>query len=183
MTRIIAGVAGGRRIKVPKSGARPTTDRVRESLFSNLDHFLGSWEGLRILDLFAGSGALGLEALSRGAAEAVFVDQARGAIETIKSNLATSGLGPAKVIQANLAHWPDTPQEQPFDCVFLDPPYEDAGTLLPAAITNLLDARLIADDGVVIAEHPTRTKIAWPEDPRDISVRSFGDTSVSRVIW
>jgi len=183
MTRIISGSAGGRRLKTPTSGARPTTDRVRESLFSNLDHYFGTWEGMRILDLFAGSGALGLEALSRGAAEAVFVDQARGAIQVIKENLATTRLGPAKVIQANAVHWPDSARGTQFDCVFLDPPYEDAAILVPAAVKNLLDARLIADDGVVITEHPTRTTIAWPANPRDITVRSFGDTSVSRVVW
>ncbi|MDT7707728.1 MAG: rRNA (guanine966-N2)-methyltransferase, partial [Pseudonocardiales bacterium] len=92
MTRIVAGVAGGRRLAVPPKGTRPTSDRVREALFAALDHDPGL-DGVAVLDLCAGSGALGLEALSRGAAHALFVESDRRAADVLRRNVATLGLG------------------------------------------------------------------------------------------
>src|SRR6202034_3343426 len=125
MTRIIGGVAGGRRIAVPPRGTRPTTDRVRESLFSIVTARL-DLAGRRVLDLFAGSGSLGLEALSRGAASATFVDTARTATNSIQKNLRTFGFETrgrlvSRDVMAALAGLGAAHER--FDLVFVDPPY------------------------------------------------------------
>lgn len=104
MTRIISGIARSRTLEVPKAGTRPTSDRVRESLFSSLEHALGTWSGVRVLDLYAGSGALVLEALSRGAASGEAVDQSAAACEVIRRNARTTGL-PVVVTRASVDTW------------------------------------------------------------------------------
>lgn len=104
MTRIISGIARSRTLEVPKAGTRPTSDRVRESLFSSLEHVLGAWFGVRVLDLYAGSGALVLEALSRGAASGEAVDQSAAACEVIRRNARTTGL-PVMVTRASVDTW------------------------------------------------------------------------------
>ena len=96
MTRVIAGIAGGRRLKVPRSGVRPTGDRAREALFNSLGSLL-ELRGSTVLDLYAGSGALGLEALSRGAASVVFVESSPGVLPVLKANLASVGLPGGRV--------------------------------------------------------------------------------------
>ena len=100
MTRIIAGAYGGRQIKTPKGdGTRPTSDRVREAMFSSLESELGGFDGLYVLDLFAGSGALGLEAMSRGAEAVTFVEQDRRAAAVVKANVRELGVGRADVLK------------------------------------------------------------------------------------
>src|SRR5690349_8850661 len=126
MTRIIAGAWGGRRLATPKgAGTRPTSDRVREGLFSSLESELGGFDGLRVLDLYAGSGALGLEALSRGAEHADFVEKDRSAAATISKNLRELGVprSRARVHVGPVARFLSEAPE-PFDLVFLDPPYD-----------------------------------------------------------
>jgi 16S rRNA (guanine966-N2)-methyltransferase len=119
--RIIAGQWRGRPLVAPKGDAtRPTTDRTRETLFSMLVSRLGSFEGLRVADLFAGSGALGLEALSRGAAHCTFVEQDRPAIDALKTNIAKLGAVGDVRAQSVLALGPTA---QPFDLILMDPPY------------------------------------------------------------
>jgi 16S rRNA (guanine966-N2)-methyltransferase len=132
--RIIAGKWRGRPLAAPPGDStRPTSDRTREALFSMLTSRLGTFEGLRVADLFAGSGALGLEALSRGAAHCTFVDNDRRAVEAIRTNLAALGAdASAEVLQR--------PADQalltgPLDLVFLDPPYGSG--LAPAALARL----------------------------------------------
>lgn len=117
--RIISGAAGSRRIDVPKFVTRPSTDRLREALFSILVNRL---EGACVLDLFAGSGALGLEALSRGASSAVFVDENRDAYRTVQSNLQKLGLKNGRVIRADVPDFLNTHRNQ-YDLLFADPPY------------------------------------------------------------
>jgi 16S rRNA (guanine966-N2)-methyltransferase len=130
--RIIAGRWRGRPLLAPKGqDTRPTADRVREALFSMLASRLGSFEGLQVADLFAGSGALGLEALSRGAAHCVFVENDRRAVEAIRSNLAA--LGASGEVLARNAEKAALPA--PADLVFLDPPYGSG--LAPAVLANL----------------------------------------------
>jgi 16S rRNA (guanine966-N2)-methyltransferase len=117
--RIIAGQWRGRAVKAPPGqSTRPTSDRAREALFSMLASRIGSFEGLKVCDLFAGTGALGLEALSRGAAHCTFVESERTAIETLKANIATLGAS-ATVRQQSAEHF----SSGPFDIVFADPPY------------------------------------------------------------
>lgn len=175
MTRLIAGTAGGRRLAVPPSGTRPTSDRVREALFSALDHDPGL-DGLAVLDLCAGSGALGLEALSRGAAEAAFVEADRRAAGVLRRNVATVGLG-GTVLAEKAGTVLARPAPRAYDVVLVDPPYavgdpEIAGWLAAAARNGWL-----TPDAVVVVERPRSSGgFGWPpgfEAGRD---RRYGDT-------
>ena len=150
--RIIAGTHRGRRLKAPPGlDTRPTSDRVREALFS----ILGDVEGDRVLDLFAGSGALGIEALSRGAAGAVFVEQDRRAADAIRSNLAAIGERRAEVRQEDaLAYLGRASGERPFDLVFADPPYSSA-TRMGERLSELLPA-VLADRALIVTESDKR---------------------------
>ena len=185
MTRIIAGAARGRRLAVPGHGTRPTSDRVRESLFSSLDSALlaegTSWLEVTVLDLYAGSGALGLEALSRGARAAVLVERARAALPVLRANVAAVGLPGAHVVAADVDRLAGlAPIAGPADLVLADPPYDVSSTVLPARLASLLDAGWIAPGARVIVERSARDVQSplpdgWPEDRR----RAFGDT----VLW
>jgi 16S rRNA (guanine966-N2)-methyltransferase len=125
MTRIIGGTAGGRRLKAPAGErTRPTSDRVREALFSSLDSDLGSLAGLRFLDLYAGSGAVGLEARSRGAGVVTLVEQDRRTASLIRDNLRTLGFNQVEVVAGSVARVLAGPPRAPYDVVFLDPPYD-----------------------------------------------------------
>ncbi len=132
--RIIAGVWRGRPIAAPAGAStRPTADRVRETMFSMLVSRLGSFEGLRVADLFAGSGALGLEALSRGAAHATFLDNDRKAIAAIRANAERLGAGELVRVMAGSAL--ALPRAEPFDLIFADPPYAPgSGSAAAAAV-------------------------------------------------
>jgi 16S rRNA (guanine966-N2)-methyltransferase len=175
MTRIIAGVAGGRRLTVPPKGTRPTSDRVREALFAALDHDPGL-DGAAVLDLCAGSGALGLEALSRGAVHALFVESDRRAAEVLRRNVTALGLGgvvrsaPAAAVLAGSA-------DRAYDVVLADPPYdvpddEIAGWLTAAAVNGWL-----ASDVTVVVERRAGTgAFPWSEPLRGVRERRYGDT-------
>lgn len=151
--RIVAGEQRGRRLVAPKGhSTRPTADRVRQALYNVLEH--GSWgrglAGVRVLDLFAGSGALGLEALSRGAAYCLFVDQDRAARAAIERNLDDLGVSSrAKLLTADASRLGRT-LEAPFDLAFLDPPYGDA--LTEAALVGLASGGWLAPDALIVAE-------------------------------
>jgi 16S rRNA (guanine966-N2)-methyltransferase len=135
--RIIAGALRGRRLQTPEGVAtRPTADRMRETLFSMLASRLGSFEGLRVADLFAGSGALGLEALSRGAAFACFVEHDRRALGAIRANIASLGVEDRAQVLARSAL--TLPQAEPFDLIFADPPYAPGSG--SAVVSELLRA-------------------------------------------
>lgn len=163
--RIIAGAWRGRAVLAPAGQAtRPTSDRTREALFSMLASRLGSFEGLRVADLFAGSGALGLEALSRGAAHCVFVETDRSAIEAIRRNLAAlGGQGEIRAVPAEHARLPG-----PLDLAFLDPPYKSALAgpslaglpLAPGALASVETARDedVAADGYEVEKVRTYGK-------------------------
>lgn len=175
--RIIAGLARGRTLAAPKGmDTRPTLDRVRESLFSIL---LPRLEDARVLDLFAGSGALGLEALSRGAASAVFVDPARAAQDAIRSNIQAAGF--SETARLLPCPWqsalPRLAREgAAFDLVFLDPPYRMAGAA--DMLSALLDSGLLASDALLSYEHG----IALPPDTTGYIVtdtRRYGDTQIT----
>lgn len=177
--RIIGGSAGGRRLATPRGAAtRPTTDRVRESLFSILG---GPPEGTRVLDLFAGSGALGLEALSRGADHTVFVDQAPAALEVLRANLRSLGFGDrATVLRADaLRALPRLERAgERFGWIFVDPPY--ASGLADAVLERLGTGDLVAAEGVVAVEHDRRRSPAQRSGVliRD-DQRRYGDTVLS----
>lgn len=173
--RIVAGEFGGRRLQAPKGDAtRPTTDRVREALFSTL----GDLEGERVLDLFAGSGALGIEALSRGAATAVFVEKARPALTVLRANLDALGLAPPRAtVRAGdaLAALRDAPGTAgAYDLVFLDPPYRQAAGLGPGLSERLAPA--LAPSARVVTESDRRTPLEL--DLPLVHERRYGDTLI-----
>ncbi|MET1754606.1 16S rRNA (guanine(966)-N(2))-methyltransferase RsmD [Novosphingobium sp. RD2P27] len=137
--RIIAGEWRGRKLVAPEGEAtRPTSDRTRETLFSMLTSRLGSFEGLRVADLFAGSGALGLEALSRGAAHCVFVEQEPGAIRALRRNIANLHAQDRCDVRASSVMSLGTARSEPLDLVLLDPPYDSgAGAVAVDKLTRL----------------------------------------------
>ena len=183
MTRIIGGAARGRTLRVPERGTRPTSDRVREAVFSSLEHRLGSWHGLVVLDLYAGSGALALEALSRGAARATVVESDRRAIQVLRANAAATGLAP-DVVQADVARYvAQRPAVAP-DVVFADPPYEVPAETLRAQLAALL-AHLPPDHEVLLViERSARDRESpVPEGCADVEVRTLGETSITYAHW
>jgi 16S rRNA (guanine966-N2)-methyltransferase len=178
--RIIAGSLGGRRLTAPPGAAtRPTSDRVREAIFNILGP---PPDGARVLDLFAGAGGLGIEALSRGAAYGHFVDQSRAAIRCLKGNLDALGLADrSRVVLADagraLADL-ERAGDPGFDWIFLDPPY--ASDLVTATLGRLATGPLAAPGAVVIAEHDRRRVLDPSYGALELaSHRRYGDTAVS----
>jgi len=176
VTRIVAGVAGGRRIVVPPRGTRPTSERVREALFSALEAVVGV-DGARVLDLYAGSGALGLEALSRGATTAVFVESDRRAAELLRRNATSLGLTGAVVHAVTVAAALATPPAEPFDIVLADPPYAVGGEELRAMLDRLVENGWLAPGAVVVLERAVRSgEPDWPPALTPLRSRKYGDT-------
>jgi 16S rRNA (guanine966-N2)-methyltransferase len=174
VTRIIGGVAGGRRIGVPPgTGTRPTADRVREALFSSLESEFGSFDGLAVLDLYAGSGAIGLEALSRGAARVVLVESDRKAAEVITANLKVVGLPGATVLTRPVEKL--TAGSAPFDLVFADPPYKLETVELQEVLSGLAKNGWLADDALVVVERGKREPWEWPEGFAALRDRKYGE--------
>lgn len=176
MTRIIGGVAGGRRIAVPPRGTRPTTDRVRESLFNILATRL-DLTGMAVLDLYAGTGALGLEALSRGAASAVFVESDRRTAAVIAGNVEALGLTGATLRQAPVATVLAAGAASAFDLVLADPPYDLAVADIEAVLA-VLGPRGWAHRGTLaVVERATNgAPLTWPAGWRPWPSRVYGDT-------
>ncbi|UQX03187.1 16S rRNA (guanine(966)-N(2))-methyltransferase RsmD [Streptomyces sp. RerS4] len=177
MTRVIAGSAGGRRLAVPPgTGTRPTSDRMREGLFSTWESLHGV-EGARVLDLYGGSGAVGLEALSRGADHTLLVEADAKAAKAIRDNIKTLGLpgaefraGKAEQIVAATAHG------DPYDIVFLDPPYAVEHAELGEILLTLRSNRWITDDALVTVERSTRSgPFPWPEGFEPLRSRKYGE--------
>jgi 16S rRNA (guanine966-N2)-methyltransferase len=178
MTRIVAGTVGGRTIAVPPQGTRPTSDRVREAIFSRLEH-LDALDGARVLDLFAGSGALGLEAASRGASEVVLVDSGRRAADVARRNVATLGLGGTVRVVADTAERYVASAAGPFDVVFLDPPYDLAEAALAVVLEHLAAPGVLARGAVVVVERSTRSpEPAWPAGLEPFARKDYGETAV-----
>ena len=172
--RVVAGSFKGRRLRAPPGRrARPTADRVREALFS----ILGSMEGLRVLDLFAGSGALGIEALSRGAAEAVFVDDDQRSVETVRRNLVAVGVDAPVHRRDAIAFLVDRRRaaEAAFDLVFVDPPYSSADRMA-GPLTERLPA-LLAENGRIVSESDKRDPLLLGLPLED--ERVYGDTRIA----
>jgi 16S rRNA (guanine966-N2)-methyltransferase len=181
MTRIIAGSARGRRLAVPAAGTRPTTDRVRESVFNILAARL-DFDGLTVLDLFAGSGALGLEALSRGAGSAVFVESDPKAIKVIEANIRASGLAGARVVRRRVADHLQRPGGAS-DLVFADPPYDLADREVAELLTDLA-AGAVAHGGLMVLERAARSApTVWPEEFGEVAVRRYGETRIEMAEW
>lgn len=185
--RVIAGTARGRLLASPGEGTRPLGDRVKQTLFAILEPTI---RGRAFLDLFAGSGAAGIEALSRGAARAVFVERDAGAIRTIERNLAASGFAApqARVDRSQVGTWFNQKglSAGPFAAVLIDPPY-DLPELLLAALESIAAAgpgAILERDGVVVAKHFWKTappaRIGLLRSARE---RRFGETGLTFLRW
>jgi 16S rRNA (guanine966-N2)-methyltransferase len=178
--RIIAGEAGGRRLAVPPGErVRPTSDRVKESVFSALgpDRLVGA----RVLDLYAGSGALALEALSRGAAEALLVERDAGAVRAIRTNIDTLGFAGRAVLRAGpvAAVLGGPPPEDPFDLALLDPPYDTPAGELESVLSLLVARDWLAAGGTVVVERAAGSSpLRWPSGWGSTWERCYGDTLV-----
>jgi 16S rRNA (guanine966-N2)-methyltransferase len=178
--RIIAGEAGGRRLVVPAGErVRPTSDRVKESVFSALgsDRLVGA----RVIDLYAGSGALGLEALSRGAAEALLVERDAGAARAIRTNIETLGFAGRAVLRvgsvASVFAGP-APQD-PFDLALLDPPYDTPGEDVESVLRLLAEGNWLTPAATVVVERAAGSSpLQWPPGWESTWERCYGDTLV-----
>jgi 16S rRNA (guanine966-N2)-methyltransferase len=178
--RIIAGEAGGRRLAVPPGEAvRPTSDRVKESVFSALGP--GRLVGARVLDLYAGSGALGLEALSRGASEALLVDRDPAAVRAIRANVETLGFDDRAVVrQSPVAAFLGGPSPGgPFDLALLDPPYDTPGAEIEEVLRRLIDGKWLTTGATVVVERAADSSPqSWPAGWGSTWERCYGDTLV-----
>ncbi|MEU3047128.1 MULTISPECIES: 16S rRNA (guanine(966)-N(2))-methyltransferase RsmD [unclassified Streptomyces] len=178
MTRVIAGAAGGRRLAVPPgNGTRPTSDRAREGLFSAWEARLGSLQGARVADLYAGSGAVGLEALSRGAAHALLVEADARAVRTVRENARALGLPGAEVRAGRAEQIAAGPAPaDPYDLVFLDPPYAVTDDDLREILLTLRRGGWLADEAVATVERSTRGgEFRWPEGFEPLRARRYGE--------
>ena len=189
MTRVIAGDAGGRRLAIPRGlTTRPTSDRAREGLFGTAIAVLGGLDGGRVLDLYAGSGAVGLEALSRGAAHALLVESAPAAVRAIRSNIGALALDGAEVaaepVRRVLARGPGA--GGPYGFVFADPPYAVADGEITAVLTALRDHGWLVpqvpggEPGTLVAvERATRSgPVRWPDGYQRDRSRRYGEATL-----
>lgn len=177
--RVIAGEAKGRRLRSPSTGTRPMTDRMKEALFS----VLGDVTDLRVLDLFAGSGSLGLEAVSRGAKSGVFVDSARDAVVSLEQNIETTGLGKkSEVVWADVASTLSRPPEDRMDLIFVDPPYSTPPQIVQDTLEALVMGGFLSDKGRVVLHrpqkerqlHPLGLALTWERDYGQSTIQIFG---------
>lgn len=183
MTRIIAGAAGGRRLAAPAGRTtRPTSDRAREGLFAAVLSMLGTLDGSRVLDLYAGSGAVGLEALSRGADAVLLVESDPGAAEIIRRNIAAVGLPGARLardrVERLLRRGPEPGWQA--DLVFADPPYAAGPDEIAATLAALAGHGWLAPGAAVIVERDARSAPPhWPAGFTQDRSRRYGET----VLW
>ncbi len=177
MTRIVAGSAGGRTLAVPAKGTRPTSERVREALFSRLEH-LDALDGARVLDGYAGSGALGLEAASRGAARVVLVEWGKVAADVCRKNVAALGLRDrVDVVRDRVEAYVARPVVQTWDLVLLDPPYDVPDATLAEVLAALVPA--LTPESVVVVERSTRSATPpWPAGMHGFDTRAYGETAL-----
>lgn len=179
MTRIVAGLAGGRRLAVPPGSAtRPTSDRAREGLFSTLEALRGPLAGARVLDLYAGSGALGLEAVSRGAAAVTLVEAQPRALTVLRANVTALDLPGATVVADRVERWLTGPALAAYDVVLADPPYALPGGELDVVLSALATRNLLAAGGLVAVERPSRETFRWPPGWTALRTRRYGEATL-----
>lgn len=186
MTRIIAGRAGGRRLNAPKGSAtRPTSDRTKEALFSALADWFGTGGepgeqqlvGVRVLDLYAGSGAIGIEAASRGAESVTAIEAGREAAAVIGQNAKLTGL-PIVVAPRKVATFLDGVAD-PVDWVFADPPYDHTAAEVDAVLNQLIDGGWLRPNALVVVERSRRSENPnWPNEFADTWLRHYGETTL-----
>ncbi len=180
MTRIIGGTAGGRRLETPRGQTtRPTSDRVREALFSAIEARTGSLDGLRFLDLYAGSGAVGLEAWSRGAGVVTMVEHDRRTAALITRNAATLGFPRARVLAVTVATALQSPPTAPYDLVFSDPPYPLPDAAVAADLAALVGHGWLVPGALVIVERAVkRSRVTWPDGIVEDRTKRYGETAL-----
>lgn len=185
MTRVIGGRAGGRRLDTPRGEAtRPTSDRVREALFSAVEARWGPLEGARFLDLYAGSGAVGLEAWSRGADTVTFVESDRRTAGVVRGNARRLGLARADVVARSVASVLGAPPPAPYDVVFLDPPYPLGEEDLADVLARLATGAWLAPSALVVVERSARSpEPAWPPGLAFEQERRYGETRLWYAQW
>lgn len=170
--RIIAGAAKGRKLDVPRSGTRPMTGRARESIFSILGRRVG---GARVLDLYAGTGSLGLEAVSRGAADVTFVETGRQATQCLERNIDRVGLGGSvrkRKVEAFLAA-----ETAEFDMIFVDPPYADDDREVQSVLERI--EGVLSANGIVVLHRQARSSVEVPEFLHRVDERRYGDAVIT----
>jgi 16S rRNA (guanine966-N2)-methyltransferase len=184
MTRVIAGQARGRPLAVPKGRTtRPTGDRVREAMFAAAGSILGSFDGLRVLDLYAGSGAAGLEALSRGASRALIVETDARSAATVRANIGAVAIDGAQLAQDRVERLlaRGLPAgEPPYDVAFADPPYALPGDELTAVLATAATRGWLAPGALVIVERASRSDpLSWPDGFSPLQSRRYGEA----MLW
>ncbi|WP_130796130.1 16S rRNA (guanine(966)-N(2))-methyltransferase RsmD [Streptomyces otsuchiensis] len=178
MTRVIGGAAGGRRLAVPPgTSTRPTSDRAREGLLSTWQALFGPLDGARVLDLFAGSGAVGLEALSRGAAHALLVESEARAARVIRENVQSLGLPGAEVRGGRAQQIAaGAPPAEPYDLLFIDPPYAVSDAEVCEILVTLRTGGWLAREALVTVERGTRGgEFQWPAGFEGLRSRRYGE--------
>ncbi len=180
MTRIIGGSAGGRRLQTPRGAAtRPTSDRVREALFSAVESWCGSLRGLRFLDLYAGSGAVGLEAWSRGAGVVTLVEHDRRTAALISDNARAIGFAKSHVVAGSVAAVLRRPPTAPYDVAFLDPPYPLSEEALADDLAALASEGWLVPGALVVVERSSRSREpAWPAGFAATRSKRYGETTL-----
>lgn len=179
MTRIIGGDFRGRSIKVPDAETRPTSSRVREAIFSSVEHAVSGLDDLRVLDLFSGSGAFGIESISRGAAEAALVEKDLRAADTLHSNVANFGIKNVRVVIADA--FIDVAQKSvrgSFDVVFIDPPYSIEDEQVNALIGHLAANDWLNEYALIVVERSSSSQVVWPDSIEELRKKVYGDTSI-----
>ena len=178
MTRIIGGAARGRRLAVPPGGTRPTSDRAREALFSALESARGGLAGAVVLDLYAGSGAVGLEALSRGAAHATLVERDARVVAVLRDNAAAVGLPGAEVVAEAVEHRLRQGAARRYDLVFVDPPYAEPSERVIEALAALREHGWLAAGALVVVERSAREPWLWPPGYTPDRDRRYGEAAL-----
>lgn len=178
--RIVAGSARGRRLEEPASVTRPTSDRAREGLFSSLEHLLGTLHGKRVLDLYAGTGAIGLEAASRGAGQVDQVENEWKAIQVCRANLAQLGFANVKIHTLSVEKWlTSVTPSAPYDLVVLDPPYALSNEMVEEVLTDLVGYGWLAPEAVVAVERDAKApEFTWPTGLTAARERRYGHAVV-----
>jgi 16S rRNA (guanine966-N2)-methyltransferase len=180
VARVIAGEAGGRRLAIPDGrDTRPTSDRAREGLFATVSSIVGPLTGARVLDLYAGSGAVGLEALSRGAEHVLLVENGARAARVIQQNIEAIGLPGAAVVADRVERLlARGPGDGRYDVVFADPPYAMAGAEVSRVLSLLADEGWLAPGALVIVERATRSgPVGWPDGFVPDRARRYGEAT------
>lgn len=184
--RIVGGEWRGRRIAAPPGElTRPTTDRVREAIFSALGARMGAdLGGAHVLDAFAGSGAMGLEALSRGARQATFVERDRKALATLAANIESLGVAERAIVRSgDVFSLAEGRIAGPFSLILLDPPYKLDGGRVAALLGRLVAEGACEDGTCAVWEHSTDTDAPWPQGWRVATTKRYGSTEVDIAVW